>query len=174
MNYKGIHKLLSLVLVLVLALSTPSMLVADEDDSENGNGKCKLQGTWIYDFAWGMWSITVTGTGDNKGTIDWEFIGPSNHPEYCPGCYWTSIRGVWEKSGPETYEFTTQGYYIVDGAVTFTILNQGTMTLTECNTAEVNEEYTIFFYGTDEIYGQGAYPPGVMQRLLLHQPLPVQ
>jgi hypothetical protein len=185
MNSKRIATFLSLVGMLALVLSIPTMAVADDDDdySRFWDIRCKLQGlegTWIYSFElpYGAGSakalVTINSTGYNKGTIDWEFIAPSSHPADCPDCYWSSARGVWKKTGRKTYEFTTQGFYVVDGATTFTILNEGTIALTGCNTAEFNLEFTIFFYGTDEIYLQGVYDPGEMQRLLLHQPLPIQ
>ena len=82
MSRKRIRIFLSLVCVLVLALSIPSMVVADDDDdySRYGDRRCKLQGTWIYSFELPLgfgpakWLVTINGTGDNKGTIDWEFI----------------------------------------------------------------------------------------------------
>ena len=168
-------KLLSLFFALALALSIPSMVVANDD-----NGGCKLQGTWIYSFelpsGFGptKWLATINGTGDNKGTIDWEFIAPSSHPESCPSCYWSSARGVWEKTGRNTYNFTTQGFYVVNGAATQIILNEGTMTLLGCNTAEVTEEGKLFNPGETDLYWTFEYQPGIMQRLLLHQPSPIQ
>jgi len=176
MNSKGIHKLMSLVCVLVLALSIPSMVVADDDDDDR---RCKLQGTWIYSYElpYGMGiarvSMTINGTGDNSGTMEWDFIAPSSHPEVCPSCYWTSSRGVWEKSGPKTYDFTAQSFYVENGVATIAFLSEGTITLMECSTAEIYLEYKIVVLETGNIW-PGSYQPAVMQRLLLHQPLPIE
>ena len=176
MNSKRINMFLSLVCVLVLALSIPSMLVADDDDdSKNGNERCKLQGAWVWDTGPLKWLLTFNGAGDNEGTMDMEFVGPAD-PENCPGCYYTSTVGVWAKSGHGTYNWTFQGYFVDGyGEVIFIPLNEGTITLTGCNTAEVYGEAKLFWPGADEAFMQWDYlPPQEMQRLLLHQPSPIQ
>ena len=181
MNSKRIRMFLSLVCVLALALSTPSVLFADDDDGDGrryGKRGCKLEGTWIWDFEKGKWLTTFNGTG-NKGTMVMDYIG--GVMEWCPGCYWSSYRGVWEKSGRKTYDWTFQGYLVdgdglvtgVPGSVIAVPLNHGTITLTECNTAELYNEATVFWYGT-EIIAWAFEGQGVMQRLLLHQPFPIQ
>jgi hypothetical protein len=157
------------------------MVVAadDNDDCRDGNSRCKLQGTWIWDFDWGKWLITFNGMGDNQGTMDVEFIGPVM--EWCPGCYWSSCRGVWEKTGPKTYDYTYQSYLVDGGGLVTGVLgsavavplNHGTITLTECNTAEIEGEADVFWYGTEIIAWELEYQD-VMKRLMLHQPFPIQ
>lgn len=175
MNSKTSIKLLSLICVLALVLSTPSMLLADDDDSEYENGSCKLQGTWIYDFGWGKWLITFNGTGDNEGTTDVEFIIADPYPDTCPGCRPTNMRGVWAKSGPHTYGSTDQSYFVDgSGAVLWIFLANHTITLTGCNTAEIDGEFKAFWPGYDEPFYEEDDEPGIMERLLLYQQSPVQ
>jgi hypothetical protein len=95
-------------------------------------------------------------------------------PVNCPGCYWSSAPGVWAKSGPKTYEWTFQGYFVDGyGEVIFIPWNEGTITLTGCNTAEVYGKERLFYPGDDEPFSQWDYS-APQQRLLLHQPSPVQ
>ena len=79
---------------------------------------------------------------------------------------------VWAKSGPETYDFTTQAFYVENGEAKRIILNEGTITLLGCNTAEFAMEFEIFLPDLTYLFG-GVYTPGEMQRLVLHQPLPI-
>jgi hypothetical protein len=160
----------TLVAVLALAAFLIAPLWAADSEADNSENDCKLKGTWILDLGWGKWMMTFNGTGDNKGTGDWEFILPDT-----PGFSWTSGRGVWVKTSPKTYDYTFQTYYVDDAGNIYVIgLNEGTMTQMGCNTAELVGEGKYFEPGDDEPYATFSPDPLVMQRLLLHQPSPIQ
>jgi hypothetical protein len=118
---------------------------------DNGNG-CKLQGTWIGELPYPLpddtpldptddtyymlkFFATYHGTGDNEGTDVLEWINPVP----APGTSWSNARGIWKKSGPNTYKYTIQGH-IFDaetGDILTVVRHVGTKTLTDCNTMEI-------------------------------------
>jgi len=136
-------KRITLGAVTILAISALVVLPLWHTDAEagiSGNG-CKAQGVWIGETPYPLpgnpgfkleLMVTHNGTGDNDGTAVMEFI---NLPAP-PGILWSNIaRGVWAKSGPNTYKYTYLAFSV--DAATYNILgairHAGTATLTDCN-----------------------------------------
>jgi hypothetical protein len=139
-------KRITLGAVTILAISTLVILPLWHTDAEAGdsiNG-CKVQGVWIgespYPLPGGsayynlMFFATFHGSGDNDGTGVINFINPV--PD--PGTVWSAAgaRGVWAKSGPNTYDYSAVGYIYETGTGTILTIvkHRGTDTLTDCNT----------------------------------------
>ena len=112
---------------------------------DNGNG-CKLQGTWISDgpFPAGDGSGDYTlkqfttfygnGTGDNDGTLQLDYANPWPGE----GLLWTINRGVWKKSGGNSYK--TRVYCsLADemGNIYGIVRYDGTVTIQDCNTLHI-------------------------------------
>jgi hypothetical protein len=152
------------------------MLAGTAFAGDNGNG-CKLQGTWITDVTWpagdgsGDYTlkmfITFHGTGDNDGTLELDYANPWPGS----GLLWTINRGVWKKSGGNTYRYT---YYVAladeMGNLLGALRHDGTATLQDCNTMHLVEEMVLVDPQTLEPffdYGGGEYS---MQRMNLEEP----
>jgi hypothetical protein len=124
------------------------MLAGTAFAGDNGNG-CKLIGTWIGetpyplldnpDFVLKFW-LTYIGTGDNEGTEIVEWI---NFP-HAPEVVYIGPRGVWQKSGPNKYDYTMLSFSsdLTTGQILFPVQRtSGTKTLTGCNTMEATLVY---------------------------------
>jgi len=168
--------------VTALALTTLAILPLWQMDAEAesaGNG-CKLQGTWIGELPYplpggsGFYSLkffaTFNGTGDTDGTEVTEWVNPV--PD--PGTSWSNTRGVWVKSGPNTYQTSKVGflYLVGDGTVLTIIRHASTGALKDCNTMEVT--------GTAEYLDAGTMQPqmcvpytATLKRVLMHTPCQV-
>jgi hypothetical protein len=143
-------KSMSIALATILTLAPFSIVPLLAEDPGNGNSQkeCKLQGAWFTGISsgFGGWMMTFNGTGDNKGTTDWEF--PLEDDPFYPDGTWTIGRGIWAKSGPNSYDYTFQAYFLDDSGIrVYSALNKGTLTLTGCNTAEI--EGIAEFYDAD-------------------------
>jgi len=183
MNSKRITTLLGFVCVLALALSIPSTLVAGEKgdknngknhEAENSGNGCKLQGTWLAD--WPVYGITffIThhGTGANDGTSDAEWITVTTP---APGISISGARGVWAKSGPNTFDLTLRTFFTVgpQGNIAYMGKFIGAITLTDCN--------TYSWAGITEYWEPGATEPfmldpaaGSAQRMVQEEPFQPQ
>ena len=150
------------------------MLVGTAFADDNGNG-CKPQGTWINDILWpagdGSGNYTLKlfytfhdGTGDNDGTIELDYANP------WPGSdlLWTINRGVWKKSGGNTYKFT---YYVAladeAGNIYGILRHDGTATLQDCNTMFIVECFVVVDPETLEPLMDYGGAEGTMQRMTL-------
>jgi hypothetical protein len=152
----------------------------------SGNG-CKLQGVWIMGQAsdWYLTTFTFQGTGDNEGTFVEEIINDAGYvwPMWFPGLFsnthYTVYRGIWAKTGPNTYKSKSQGYIVQRtetgnghmDQVALSLLDSGKITLTDCNTAEIEVETNFFKPGETVPFSTfaGAAPA---KRLLLDQEYP--
>jgi hypothetical protein len=136
----------------ILAISTLVVLPLwhiDAAAGNSGNG-CKLQGAWIGEALYPLpgnpgfmlkFFMTYHGTGDNDGTATLEWINP--RPD--PGTSWSNARGVWAKSGPNTYQYNFFAFSVDDGTGTILGVSRhaGTATLTDCNTIAVTGSYEL-------------------------------
>ncbi|MBN1567847.1 MAG: hypothetical protein JXA73_08355 [Acidobacteria bacterium] len=120
---------------------------------DSGNG-CKLQGTWIGEVPMppftnpdgsvfmSTFMVTYHGTGDNKGTevVEWINLPPGFLPK---GVSASMERGVWEKSGPNRYDYTTLVYRIWDatGQIVLILRASGTKILIDCDTMSLETTY---------------------------------
>ena len=103
---------------------------------------CKLLGSWIgYDAggsAW--WMSTADGQNASRGTLNLEvpgsvlFFSP-------PATSVTELRGVWEKTGKKTYDWTVVGFPYDEVAATVVLAKlSGKDTVSEdCNTLYVTD-----------------------------------
>jgi hypothetical protein len=181
MTHKWIISLFCIACVVTLAFSVPQTHVAEgkdnpangaSADNDPGNG-CKLQGTWIIGGYPGPTMLaTYNGTGDNQGTEDIEIVVPAVPVE--PGIKATSIRGVWAKSGPNSYDYRMQGYALLpDNTVYYVFLTKGTKILTSCNTMEATAT-TDFYWPGAEVPFLSVSGPMTGRRLLVDQAAPIQ
>ncbi len=181
---------ISVLVVLMLA----GMAFAGDE----GNG-CKLEGTWIVGGPNDWWLTTETfqGKGDNISTFlyesatdlgGWFALPPGvGNPVgvQIPNARVTLRNGIWAKTGPNTYKTRSQGYVVqkIDFyGITVEIpalvfLDTQTITLKDCNTAELAVETPYFFPGEEEPFFTWATlpgEPGIMKRLLMSQEYPFQ
>ena len=141
-------------------------LGAGDSIAENYKMRCKLQGAWFTETGVGVgaWMMTFNGTGDNRGTTDWDFP-IVNYPS-CPGCSWTSGKGVWAKSGPDTYNYTYQSYFVdSDGNILLIGFNKGRISLMDCKTADIIFTAEMYLPGEDDPIA--SYPAEVTIHRLL-------
>ena len=163
---------------------------------DSGNG-CKLQGVWTVGVAdeWILSTFTFHGTGDNEGTFVQEVINDLGGflglpPGWgnplgvvIPNARYTVHPGIWAKTGPNTYKAKSQGYVVQRTEVLDTyfdnvalvFLDNFSITLTDCNTAEVDVEIPYFFPG-DTVpfftWSSAGEPSVPMKRLLMSQEYP--
>ncbi|MBN1567198.1 MAG: hypothetical protein JXA73_05100 [Acidobacteria bacterium] len=172
------------------------MLAGTAFAGDSGNG-CKLQGVWTVGAAdeWILSTYTFQGTGDNEGTFVQEIINDLGGflalpPELgnplgvvIPNARYTVRPGIWAKTGPNTYKTKSQGYVVQRTEafgthfdnVALVFLDNLTITLTDCNTAEVLVETHYFFPGdTVPFYtwSSAGSPYVPMKRLLMSQEYP--
>jgi hypothetical protein len=162
---KRISTFLGFICVLVLVVGNPVTIVADDDDDYDGRNRfskrCKLPGTWIGETPYPLpdgtpldptddtyymlrFFATYHGMGNNGGPSVTEWINPV--PD--PGTSWSNVRGVWEKSGFRKYEYTKIGHIFdsENGNIIFVVRHRGTITLTDCNTAEITSTIEYLSY----------------------------
>jgi hypothetical protein len=139
--------------VTVLAISTLVILPLLQTDAEAANSgdwwspwRCNLQGTWIGEIPYPLPGGTeyynlkffsvYHETEDNEGTVVTEWI--NGVPD--PGTHWGNPRGVWRKSGRNTYEYSKMGFIVEEGTGTVltVVRHAGTITFTDCDTFVAN------------------------------------
>jgi hypothetical protein len=119
------------------------MLAGTAFAGDNGNG-CKLQGTW-YGAMPGAGSFVVQyyGTGDNTGTDDTEWIKIDDALIAMGFARASHSRGVWTKTGPNTYtSVLLTFYYDAAGQIIWIGRSHGVKKLTDCNTMEYRGTFT--------------------------------
>lgn len=102
----------ALVGILLLGLAIPGVTLA----GDAGKG-CSLQGSWFgvnspEDTTLTGWMVTATGKSNNQGTNNLEF--PNYEPTlggFFPNAVRIStMRGAWERTGGNTFDYTFTGY----------------------------------------------------------------
>jgi hypothetical protein len=209
MTRKSIIRLLGIACMgLIFAFSIPLTLVAGGKDKpahdERGDRDCgcKLQGVWILGGPtdWYLSTFTFQGTGDNEGTYVVETINDLGfawaNPNYWFGinvdwkilnAHYTVYRGIWVKTGPNTYKTKAQGYVVQRietgnehfDQTALVFQDSLTITLKDCNTAEIENQatpyYLVFGYvpgSSAPVYTWTVQEPIPIKRLLIGQEYP--
>jgi len=127
----------SIAIATILLMFTAPVFAGEESGAD-----CKLLGSWIgYDVggsAW--WMSTADGQNASRGTLNLEvpgsvlFFSP-------PATSVTELRGVWEKTGNKTYDWTVVGFPYDEVAATVVLAKlSGKDTVSEdCNTLYVTD-----------------------------------
>jgi hypothetical protein len=161
------------IIALFVVLLAGSAFVGDKD-----NG-CKLQGTWMGETPYPLpgnpdfilrFMATYHGTGDNEGT---EVIHYFNLPTNLPTeAKFGDSRGVWAKTGPNTYDYTLVTVVVDDlGNVVGIARNSGTKKLTNCNSMEATSNIQYLDPETMSPIPGMCFPgTATAQRITLHQP----
>ena len=147
---------------------------------------------------WWLSTLAFEGSGDNEGTYVQEFIndiggyfglppGQGNPLDFqIHNARYTVRRGIWTKTGPKTYKTRAQGYVVQRiemygtyfDIVALVCLDNLTITLKDCNTAEIIEETTPYFMpGAEDpfyTFSTAAEGPVPIKRLLMSQDYPFQ
>ena len=111
-----------------------------------GKDGCNLQGSWIgIDGA--VLVVAYDGQSSSSGTAIEEVPTLVPYfPPICLGVRASSLRGVWQRTGGNTFSYTQVGYAIDENNnVACIIKNSGNKTLTEdCNLMTVESTLEIF------------------------------
>ena len=133
---------LSYMFVFIVFLLAATMAAAGKDDG------CKLQGTWMSFDENGVpgWVAGIHGQSASCGTNELEYPA-FMIPGFSDVVGGTNMRGVWERTGGNTFDYTMFGYtYDEFGTPVWMNRMYGTLTLTDdCNTATVTATVNILF-----------------------------
>lgn len=140
-----------------LFLATLILMFAAPVFAGNGNmGDCKLLGSWIgYQGedgpAW--WLSTADGQNASRGTLNLEVPGSLMFFVGDGAVAVTELKGAWEKTGENTYDWTVVGFPFLADTTTLLIAKlSGVDTISEdCNTIAVTNVVMELFYATDDI-----------------------
>ena len=123
---------------------------------------CSLQGSWINIDEQGMpgWVFTASGQSESFGsnTLEYPFefpalptsLDPTDDPPFSPifpnAVGMTQMRGIWKRTGGNTFDYTMIGYgYDEYGLPIYVNKMSGTLILGEdCNEADVSVTLKIF------------------------------
>jgi len=117
----------------------------------NDNG-CKVQGSWIsYEDGVPTWMAGLHGQSASSGTNELEY------PAFgvnlgIPPFAGTHMRGAWERTGGNTFDYTMMGYGYdpENGAPIYVARMNGTLALSEdCNNMAVTATVNLYFCGLD-------------------------
>ena len=111
----------AIVGILLLGLAIPGVTLA----GDGGKG-CSIQGTWFgvmdppnRDMALTGWLLTVAGKSNNEGTNNLEYpnfdptlaaLGLHKTEPYSLAVGITNLRGVWKRTGGNTFDYTFTGF----------------------------------------------------------------
>lgn len=134
----------TIVLALIGLVCFPVTGIADD---------CVLQGAWYgKDPSIGVfeWIINVQGQSHSSGTTNIEdpFIPPGLYQtEFADANRITTFRGVWERTGARTFDWTMLGYGVVDGEGALWLAKMsGTSTLMKgCDEQHVAATFDVFY-----------------------------
>jgi hypothetical protein len=178
MKTKKKMTVLAIVIVIAAILLVPNW----QTDAAAGHGwkhRCKLQGTWYgrYIDQAGSFMVTYHGAGPNKGTsdIDWIESDPTMGGYFPEAVSQTNSRGVWKRTGPNTFDYTTLTFGLdADDEIVWILRSSGTKTLPDCNTMEATISYDIMTPDLDPIDDDGLCIPSddvlIVRRITLKEP----
>ena len=134
--------------ILMLGLAIPSAAWA----GDAGKG-CSLQGTWfgvagLEDSTLTGWMVTVTGKSENKGTnnLDFPTFDPTLSGNFDQAVRLSSLRGNWERTGGNTFDYTFMGIAVDEFNLPVWIGKvSGQITLSaDCNRETITAAMEIF------------------------------
>ena len=138
----------SLVWICIVFLAT-SQVVA-------GSG-CKLEGSWMgFGAGGGRWLATYHSRSASTGTNDLEFFyDPTLSGLFPDAVSISSGRGVWERTGGNTFSYTMITFGLdANGGVNWILKNNGTKTLSEdCNLMTIEGTLEVFLPDVDPFEG---------------------
>ncbi|HUV12676.1 MAG TPA: hypothetical protein VMY18_03475 [Acidobacteriota bacterium] len=136
-------------IVIVFLVTSPVSAKSDEG--------CKLQGSWLGSGAdGGRWIATYHGQSASSGTNDLDlFMDPTLGGLFPDAVKTSSWRGVWERTGGNTFKYTLIVLGLDgSGAVNWILKNSGDKTLTEdCNLMVVEGTLEVFSPDVDPFEG---------------------
>jgi hypothetical protein len=139
---------LFLVVVAIVVLSTYPV---------TAKSGCKLDGSWLgYGADGSRWLATYHGESANAGTNDLEFFyDPTLGGAFPDAVSISSGRGVWERTGGNTFSYTLITFGLdASGGVNWIIKNSGTKTLTEdCSLMTIEGSLEVFLPEVDPFEG---------------------
>jgi hypothetical protein len=111
--------------------------------------------------------VTFDGTGDTQGRVVVDYVNPWPGPDFL----WSTGRGVWAKSGPNTYSYT---FYVFGSNTTGVVFganrHSGTITLTDCNTAEYRGTFHLVNPDLEPVGGLCSAAQLTFRRILMQEP----
>jgi hypothetical protein len=138
MKTKKKMTVLAIVIVIAAILLVPNW----QTDAAAFRGKgnwCDIRGTWYGASPYGSYMVNYDGAHPFKGTIDLVWISgdPTLGGDF-PDAVWTRhTRGVWVRTGPNTFDFTVLTFSTNSAyEVLYIFRSNGTNTLVDCNTNE--------------------------------------
>ena len=147
-----------MIIILFMAASTVAFA--------GGNKGCKIQGSWIgFDNSDSYWIATYHGRSASSGTSDLEFplFDPTLGGLFPETGKVSGARGVWERTGGNTFAYTLILFGIDDSTnVSWILKNSGNKTLTEdCNLMSIQSSIEVFLPGVDPFEGDPIFciPP---------------
>jgi hypothetical protein len=133
--------------ILMLGLAIPSAVLAG-----NADKGCSLQGSWFgvtspEDTTLSGWMVTVTGKSENRGTNNLEY--PTFDPTlgiFPQAVRISSMRGAWERTGGNTFDYTFMGMAVDEFSVPVWIGKvSGHVTLSaDCSTETITATMEVF------------------------------
>ena len=136
---------------------------------------CSLVGSWMtmnLDTDYSQWMATINGQG-HAGTGEVEV---PKWPEALPpgAVAWTTLRGVWQRTGPNTFAFTLIGWLVdASGTPLYVARNSGTEILSEdCTVLTVVSTMEILTEAMEPIPGVDPVnvPVMIAQRIVVQPP----
>jgi hypothetical protein len=156
MKTKKKMTVLAIVIVIAAILLVPNWQT--DAAAFRGKGKwCDLRGSWYGTSTWGSFMVTFNG-GIFKGTGDIVWVsGDPTMGGFYPDADWARhTRGVWVRTGPNTFDWTILSFGTNSAfEVLYILRGSGTKTLVDCNTAEDLINVEILDPGMDPIDDDG-------------------
>ena len=148
--------------ILMLGLAIPSAAWA----GDAGKG-CSLQGTWfgvagLEDSTLTGWMVTVTGKSENKGTnnLDFPTFDPTLSGNFDQAVRLSSLRGNWERTGGNTFDYTFMGIAVDEFNLPVWIGKvSGQITLSaDCNRETITAAMEVFLPSMNPFDGDPLFP----------------
>jgi hypothetical protein len=141
------------VFIIILSMVASTMVLAGR------HRICKLHGSWIgYDDSGSYWLATYHGKTAFSGTSDLDFplFEPTLGGLFPEAVKVSSARGVWERTGVNTFAYTLILFGIDgNGAVSWILKNSGDKTLTEnCSLMSIKSSIEVFLPDVDPFDGE--------------------
>jgi hypothetical protein len=138
---------------LMLCMAIPGLALAEgAPQAGHGPTRCEFQGTWFgvtspTDLTLTGWMVTVEGKSHDTGTNNLEY--PTFDPTLggaFPAARITTLRGVWERTGGNTFAYSFMGFAVDGSNIPVYIAKvSGTITLSrDCGTEALTASMALY------------------------------